>query len=48
MFEVWVRYRNKPCYIKYIITKSRKFSEVTVRTLMMRDNVLRAYIREVK
>lgn len=48
MFEVWVRYQNKPCYVKYDTRKSRKFCEVTVRVLMSRENVFRAYVKEVK
>ena len=47
MFEVWVRYQNKPCYVKYDTRKSRKFAEVTVKYLMSKENVFRAYVREV-
>lgn len=47
MYEVWVRYRNKMCYIRYDIRKSRKFADVTVSYLMKQDNVLRAYVKEV-
>lgn len=48
MFEIWVRYKNKPCYVKYDIRRSRKFCEVTVRVLMEDPKVFRAYFREVK
>ena len=48
MYEVWVRYHNKPCYIKYDVRKSKKFADVTVKYLMEKDDVLRAYVREVQ
>ena len=47
MFEVWVRYQNKPCYVKFDTNKSRKFAEVTVKYLMKQPEVFRAYMREV-
>ena len=47
MFEVWVRYQNKPCYVKYDTRRSRKFAEVTVKYLMKKPEVFRAYFREV-
>lgn len=48
MYEVWVRYRNKMCYIKYEVCRSRKFAEGYIKYFMDKENVLRAYIREVK
>ena len=48
MFEVWVRYKNKPCYVKFDTKKSRKFADVTVKYLKHQENVLNAYVREVK
>lgn len=47
MYEVWVRYRNKMCYIKHDVCRSRKFAEGYVKHLMSKETVLRAYIREV-
>ncbi len=44
---MWVRYQNKPCYVKYDTRKSRKLAEVTVKFLMDKENVFRAYIKEV-
>ena len=48
MYEVWVRYRNKMCYIKHEVCRSRKFAEGYIRYFIGKENVLRAYIREVK
>lgn len=47
MFEVWVRYQNKPCYVKFDTRKSRKFAEATMKYLMGKPEVFRTYIREV-